>query len=55
MVHPVAGGVSGFEITGAPEPSGDFLANAQGEDVVSGVRNTQTLAEMANRRRPTPS
>ena len=35
------------EITGAPEPSGDFLANAQGEDVVSGVRNTQTLAEMA--------
>ena len=47
MVHPVAGRVSGFEITGAPEPSGDFLANAQGEDVVSGVRNTQTLAEMA--------
>ncbi|MGC1815745.1 MAG: hypothetical protein WA696_16540 [Solirubrobacterales bacterium] len=39
--------MSGFEITGAPEPSGDFLANAQGEDVVSGVRNTQTLAEMA--------
>ena len=35
------------EITGAPEPSGDFLADAQGEDVVSGVRNTQTLAEMA--------
>ena len=30
------------EITGAPEPSGDFLANAQGEDVVSGVRNTQS-------------
>ena len=28
------------EITGEPEPSGDFLANAQGEDVVSGVRNT---------------
>jgi pyruvate,orthophosphate dikinase len=26
------------EITGAPEPSGDFLVNAQGEDVVSGVR-----------------
>jgi phosphoenolpyruvate synthase/pyruvate phosphate dikinase len=47
VVHPVAGRVSGFEITGAPEPSGDFLANAQGEDVVSGVRNTQTLAEMA--------
>jgi pyruvate,orthophosphate dikinase len=35
------------EITGAPEPSGDFLVNAQGEDVVSGVRNTQGLAEMA--------
>src|SRR4029079_7014734 len=28
------------EVTGAPEPSGDFLINAQGEDVVSGVRNT---------------
>jgi pyruvate,orthophosphate dikinase len=35
------------EITGAPEPSGDYLADAQGEDVVSGVRNTQTLEEMA--------
>ena len=35
------------EITGAPEPSGDFLINAQGEDVVSGVRNTQGLDEMA--------
>ena len=23
------------EVTGAPEPSGDFLQNAQGEDVVS--------------------
>ena len=30
------------EVTGAPEPSGDFLVNAQGEDVVSGVRNTRT-------------
>jgi pyruvate,orthophosphate dikinase len=29
--------------TGAPEPSGDFLENAQGEDVVSGVRNTSEL------------
>jgi pyruvate,orthophosphate dikinase len=27
-------------------PSGDFLQNAQGEDVVSGVRNTQDLAEL---------
>ncbi|MGH2957176.1 MAG: pyruvate, phosphate dikinase [Solirubrobacterales bacterium] len=35
------------EITGAPEPSGDYLPNAQGEDVVSGVRNTQTLDDMA--------
>ena len=34
------------EITGAPEPSGDFLVNAQGEDVVSGVRNPLDLAEM---------
>ncbi len=32
------------EVTGAPEPSGDFLTNAQGEDVVSGVRNTQDIA-----------
>jgi len=35
------------EITGAPEPSGDFLLDAQGEDVVSGTRNTAELAEMA--------
>ena len=35
------------EITGAPEPSGDFLINAQGEDVVSGVRNTHDIAELA--------
>jgi pyruvate,orthophosphate dikinase len=35
------------EITGAPEPSGDFLVNAQGEDVVSGVRNTREIGEMA--------
>jgi pyruvate, orthophosphate dikinase len=35
------------EITGAPEPSGDFLVNAQGEDVVSGTRNTQDLADLA--------
>src|SRR5437764_1228773 len=36
------------EITGAPEPSGDFLVNAQGEDVVSGVRNTKDLAELGD-------
>src|SRR5205823_10333748 len=35
------------EVTGEPEPSGDFLQNAQGEDVVSGVRNTKELAELA--------
>jgi pyruvate,orthophosphate dikinase len=34
------------EVTGAPQPSGDFLTNAQGEDVVSGVRNTRELAEL---------
>jgi pyruvate, orthophosphate dikinase len=35
------------EMTGAPEPSGDFLPNAQGEDVVSGTRNTRDIAELA--------
>ena len=34
------------EVTGAKEPSGDFLPNAQGEDVVSGVRNTKDIADM---------
>jgi pyruvate,orthophosphate dikinase len=34
------------EVTGAPEPSGDFLVNAQGEDVVSGVRTPRELSEM---------
>jgi pyruvate,orthophosphate dikinase len=34
------------EITGAPEPSGDFLVNAQGEDVVSGVRTPRPLDDM---------
>ncbi len=34
------------EITGAPRPSGDFLVNAQGEDVVSGARTPRDLAEM---------
>src|SRR4051794_15600737 len=36
------------EVTGAPEPSGDFLTNAQGEDVVSGVRNTRDIADLAD-------
>jgi pyruvate,orthophosphate dikinase len=35
------------ELTGEPKPSGDFLTNAQGEDVVSGVRNTRELDELA--------
>jgi pyruvate,orthophosphate dikinase len=35
------------EITGAPAPSGDFLPNAQGEDVVSGVRTPRDLDELA--------
>ncbi len=34
------------EMTGAPEPSGDFLVNAQGEDVVSGVRTPRDISEM---------
>ncbi len=34
------------EVSGAPDPSGDFLPNAQGEDVVSGVRNPRDIAEM---------
>ncbi|MGH2968086.1 MAG: pyruvate, phosphate dikinase, partial [Solirubrobacteraceae bacterium] len=37
------------EVTGEPEPSGDFLINAQGEDVVSGVRNTLDIAELKDR------
>src|SRR3954449_1634157 len=34
------------EVTGAPEPSGDFLINAQGEDVVSGVRTPRDIREL---------
>src|SRR6185437_782643 len=34
------------ELTGAAQPSGDFLQNAQGEDVVSGARNTRNLNEL---------
>ena len=43
------------EVTGAPEPSGDFLVNAQGEDVVSGVRTPLDIAELARRACPTPT
>jgi pyruvate,orthophosphate dikinase len=35
------------ELTGAPTPSGDFLLDAQGEDVVSGVRTPRPLHELA--------
>ncbi len=34
------------ELTGSPRPSGDFLPNAQGEDVVSGVRTPRDLSEL---------
>jgi pyruvate, orthophosphate dikinase len=34
------------EVTGEPTPSGDFLPNAQGEDVVSGVRTPRDLHDM---------
>ena len=33
--------------TGAPEIEGDFLVNAQGEDVVAGIRTTQPIEELA--------
>src|SRR3954468_16858904 len=34
------------EVTGAPDPSGDFLPNAQGEDVVSGARTPRDISAM---------
>ncbi len=37
------------EVTGEPTPSGDFLVNAQGEDVVAGVRNTLDIAELKDK------
>ena len=53
MVYGNAGKTSGSgvafsrnELTGAPESSGDFLSNAQGEDVVSGVRTPRDLSEL---------
>jgi pyruvate, orthophosphate dikinase len=33
--------------TGTREPYGDYLPNAQGEDVVAGIRNTLKLTELA--------
>jgi pyruvate,orthophosphate dikinase len=35
--------------TGHPGAYGDYLANAQGEDVVAGIRNTLSLADLAER------
>src|SRR4051794_7549864 len=35
--------------TGEPGPWGEFLANAQGEDVVAGIRTPQPIAEMQHR------
>jgi pyruvate, orthophosphate dikinase len=35
------------EVTGAPAPSGDFLTDAQGEDVVSGVRTPRDISQLA--------
>ena len=35
--------------TGDPQPYGDFLINAQGEDVVAGIRNTENLDDLARR------
>ena len=37
--------------TGAKELYGEFLINAQGEDVVAGIRTPQPLTEAARRRR----
>jgi pyruvate,orthophosphate dikinase len=34
------------EVTGGPDPSGDFLPNAQGEDVVSGARTPRDIEEL---------
>jgi len=34
--------------TGEPHPEGDFLINAQGEDVVAGIRATQPLEELGD-------
>jgi pyruvate,orthophosphate dikinase len=35
--------------TGEDKPYGDFLVNAQGEDVVAGIRNTLDLGELGDR------
>ncbi len=38
--------------TGAPGVYGDYLQNAQGEDVVAGIRNTVPLADLERSTRP---
>ena len=38
--------------TGRPGVYGDYLPNAQGEDVVAGIRNTSTLDDLAERSTP---
>ena len=39
--------------TGENKPYGDFLVNAQGEDVVAGIRNTEDLDALEGARSPT--
>ena len=36
--------------SGEPQPYGDYLVNAQGEDVVAGTRNTLSLADLEDQR-----
>jgi len=38
--------------TGAPKPMGEYLINAQGEDVVSGIRTPKHLADMPEEESP---
>src|SRR5439155_6612024 len=56
MVFGNRGGDSGTGVaftrdpsTGEKAPYGDYLPNAQGEDVVAGIRNTLQLAELQKR------
>ncbi len=41
--------------TGEKRLYGEFLINAQGEDVVAGIRTPQEITEAARRRRPAPT
>src|SRR4029453_17573998 len=40
------GGLTRDPATGEKVPYGDYLENAQGEDVVAGIRNTKRIAEL---------